>query len=298
MNDFILNFQEVPFLYNALPIKIFMLDRNAVSLISNFMKKKIYTNIRDTRRLDELRSLDQSENIISVFASTIEGINPWGENKSDRQKLLREEIESVQKFYQFAQTDTNIIIRKINNYQQRLFESFKFGMYFLCETSKILYNPVSPKNYLEKSKEILNIADTCSISKYHPVVICALAQLYKNTKIQKLLKFSKNYNLKLAYNVMSDIEYIELVKSSSSLSKKNGRKFTFVIKSFDKSLIYLDKILSDINFNAEHQETKEHTVVFSIESIPKDFFTDISDAQYCVLMKMLGFNNYANFKII
>ena len=96
------------------PVKkynLFLLDRNAVSLIFESSYSQIEKETPKYQHIKQLQNLDECNNIISLFLSTLEGINPKKETTTPNHRIRRlsDEIEAVKKFYKKAKTDANFL---------------------------------------------------------------------------------------------------------------------------------------------------------------------------------------------
>lgn len=267
---------------------LFILDRNAVSLILKHSNKALTTSTFEHIHITQLKNIDRYENFISLFLSTLEGINPEKNDISPeyKEKRLYDEINAVKNFYIKARTDADFLISEDavsilphNN----MFESFSMCLKFLYKSSEILYQPVSPSNYNDIHDKILELAELCSIPSSHIVVICTLACLYGNDDVKKILKFKKKYDYSFAYNAMSDITSILFVAVTIN-SFQNHKKVHFL--SFDKPL----KKLYDLFFkygiyayNPTHLydgNNEEHSISFRMNIPPHNFFPNCTHEQY------------------
>ena len=277
---------------------LFLLDRNAVSLILRHSRATIIRGGTEYRHIRQLERLDKRGNLISLFASTLEGINPKKETiTSDyRIRCLRDEINAVKNFYKKARTDADFLSSRASILSScDMFDSFPRCMHFLCEASSLLYQPVSSTTYDTVCHDILEIAKICDIPKGHPVVMCALACLYGNEDARDMLKFKKNYSFSTAYNAMSDITTILFTASTNELMRSqhsSNSKIHFF--SFDKALIKIFNSFVTSGFHAEYKKIVppdgsggEQSVSFTVGKLPHEFFPKCSDEQYNELIKLL-----------
>lgn len=262
---------------------LYILDRNASSTILDITNKDTLKH-NDRQRFTILKNIDKIGNIISVFTSTLEVIKS-GENKSEYELMrLDNELLAVNKFYKFARTDAKIvdsIKSQLSSYS--FFQSFTQGMQFLCIIAPDIFNKVSPKNIKRLSyiyEKIINTAMVLSLNIHHPIVNLAIASLYGNDNVRKFLKLNKsNYNNKLAYNAMSDLTYIEFIKTVSD-SPQNTSLNVLPI-SFDTDLIYLYNQLEEHDFHAHTRHENGFLIVdFSWIPFKKEFYPYMSEQQY------------------
>ncbi len=68
-----------------------------------------------------------------------------------------------------------------------------------------LRNPVAKSRRLTMATEMLELVDSLSITRYHPVVLVALGCLYGNRAAKKVMKLGEDAALFNAKNALSDI---------------------------------------------------------------------------------------------
>lgn len=120
---------------------------------------------------------------------------------------------------------------KITNYKDRhyqaaydqllmLKEKNTLEISFLEKVSNSLINRVSDRNLKAKTKEILDIADSIKLNRNSLVLVLALACIYEKKDGsglligRKIIKPSKSYSIKDAYNTVSDLRAIEILIAS------------------------------------------------------------------------------------
>lgn len=265
-------------------IDMYMLDRNAVIIIGKSVNNKITKGDKNYSHVCQLKKIDKRNNIISVFASTLEGINPYKDEITNREKQLNDGIIAVDNFFKFARTDSKIIlpIAKILA-SENFFQSFEPGRKFLCEISPDMYNKISYNNLsqLDKIQEkIFNIAEQLNISPSHPVVICTISALYGNEKSLHMLKLhKKNYDNSLSYNAMSDITFIQFI-TVVNFSEYN-KKIRAIPFSFDDDLMHIYNIFKECNFIVHNYHyCGQHVANFLLSPPPQNFFPKATENQY------------------
>lgn len=83
---------------------IYVLDRNVVSEIKNYIAKKKYKQ----EVIDFLKSIDCNGNIISILPAINESVLAKKPEKNDKDKFVEsteEEIQIVDKFFKLAQNE-------------------------------------------------------------------------------------------------------------------------------------------------------------------------------------------------
>lgn len=273
---------------------LYILDRNAVILIKKYLHNPQSSALLKAK-IKELKDIDNENNCISAFFSTYESINPEKNGQNDIRQELQEEITAIQNFYEKAQTDRHFFKPEVIDTLSScdMFTSLRRSMHFLCESSQLLYQPVSPLKYQNVCHEILEIAELCDIPRGHPVVLCTIACLYRNKYAQDLLKFKKKYDRSLAYNAAHDIEGILFIaRVRAELCNSSSYRHAF-LKTFDKALSKILKIFFDSGFQSSplsndkyNKEQDSYAIQFKIGKLPPEFFPEAGD-QYEDLIKLL-----------
>ena len=81
--------------------KIYVLDRNIVSRIKDHLNGRLADNKKDT--IDNLKSIDQESNIISILPAIDESTLGRGLNIDDKEHFIKstsEELEAIKSFFE------------------------------------------------------------------------------------------------------------------------------------------------------------------------------------------------------
>lgn len=263
---------------------LYILDRNATSTILKIANKNIPIGNKNAERLNVLKEIDKPENIISTFASVLEGINPHSNNFQNSENQLSKEIQSVKTFFRFAKTDTDIMQQIMPQLaQENFFQSFNSGVQFLLKIASYFREKISPQNCSiinQIQKIIFNNAEMLNIPRMHLVVIFSLSSLYGNDNTLKFLKLNKHqYSEKLAYNAMSDIVYIQFIQTVND--SPNNTTLKVLPLSFDNALMNIYNIFEKCDFRAHtYHENGLPIIDFSWEPLPQKFFPNMTKQQY------------------
>lgn len=222
-------------------LNFYILDRNVIGTINSILKNKS-SAIPDIReRIKRLKSIDKKKNFVATLLSSIEGAHSFNETVDDKKQTIIEESKIVKKYFKFAQNDSEVNMKLINNlYGVNLgIHEDKFINYFSFykNISPILSQSISKTKYEEIKNLIIDTALQYTISPLHPLVLCSLAILYGNHAALRVLNYKLNPTDNHIYNALSDILTISRIPSMT-IGLKTGRfkdcKIKFV--TFDQHL--------------------------------------------------------------
>lgn len=241
---------------------IYMLDRNVVSEIKNYIANKKYKR----EVIDFLQSIDCKRSIVSILPAINESVLAKKLGKNDKDKFVEsaeEEIQMVDKFFKVAQNE------------RKVFKGFSLERYF----EEVILDPYQ-KEQMEKNLKVIKLAiqlyiETEEYEKNRKVVIEKfLSQIDKNelnnnsvefycrlfllnfnggdNSIRKIFLsqgYKKGYEQaenkeewldKESYNTLMDFEFIKF-KARYDIELRSRNINNYEIKLYTK-----DKFLEDV----------------------------------------------------
>jgi len=271
--------------------KIFFLDRNALSDI----KKSISGGKVPIDRLKRLRDIDKAGHTISLMFAFREGQNKKIENSHEMEESINKDAPSIDRFYNKARTDAHYFLENIKFTTETLSDikgkEFNWENYieFLKYVQAKLYQPVSRKERYEIAEKKCKKSHDLTISKGHPIIICAISALYGNLNSQKILKAKPSLTgIKAdehAYNVLNDLIIISRI---SALQIDLGANAKLKLVTFDKPLeqfFKLIKVEKIKRINHVDSTSTETTITYSF-----DTFTDAKEEEQDRLIKLIKNN--------
>ena len=150
--------------------KIYLLDRNVISLIKDCNNLKRQNDKKKINMLNRLRKIDRSTSFISPMISIIEGQTGSAESTDKMKKTIEVEALVLEKFFRKAKIDSDFL----NNYKNNISKIFpdsdnkykkKYDL-FLQETITLLIDKPKPEKKLEVRNKIIEIAKKHSNSRW------------------------------------------------------------------------------------------------------------------------------------
>jgi hypothetical protein len=273
-------------------MKIFLLDRNAVSTIKRKLEGKTLLPVRD----QALRVLDNPGNFVSPLLSIIEGQTGSRENKQQMQNTLISETRAISSFFKYAKTDCSYLIDNIDvfsdTFSNHSVDNWDNYVAFIIKIQALLYQPISKLKRPEYRDKILGIASASGVMFTHPIVICALSMLYGCAPITNVFKPKPNQTdeqrLVSAYNALNDVMVISWISIIQAIDMEDsvhgGQKIRYF--TFDDGLEFL---LKSIVVRRGYNQHKEHQKVATITDISykRRLFPDLNQNMFEELTEYL-----------
>jgi len=169
-------------------------------------------NARKKRLVERLQDLDRPQHGFSYLLAALEkvsdsrGVAP----DAELEEQILGDLTKLRAFFKNArvhESDESVVqfLRELRRQPIELQRSDYLSFLETINNRFALKDPVAPALRLQKAKEILNEADSLSISRQHPVVTLALACLYGNRAAKKLMKFKSTAEEFNAENALADI---------------------------------------------------------------------------------------------
>lgn len=262
--------------------KIYLLDRNAVSIIKDSNSGKCRKGSK-LKLLERIRFLDNKKSIFSPLLSILEGQHGRQETKEEINETIAKESRHIRSFFKHAKTDSdsltknNELISELISGEREI--NFDGYMSFLEYASKYIYQPLSETKKQETLEYLIKHANSLNIPLGHPVIMCCAATIFGSPEARKVVKPKKlrKYN---AHNALSDIISISRINNIKSLTRNNNVAFKFI--TLDRSL---EKFISMISVI---EVTPSSDGCFQRLSYSRKLFPDLGESEYQNLMKRLG----------
>ncbi len=216
--------------------RIYLLDRNIVSIIKNSVDQKPEYDNNKIRMLAKLKSKDTKNNDFSALLSILEGQKGRIENKEELKETLIYECNYLKKFFKYATTDCDYLTTNQNNTAEVFINDLEnklklYGDFLLQVNEKILQKPKISEIF-KITKEIFQIAEKLNIEKTSLAVVLSISCLCGGEYARGILKPKKN--IKSHYNAFSDIMSLQRVAMIGTLAKYKNKRVKFI--TLDKAL--------------------------------------------------------------
>lgn len=190
---------------------LFLLDRNAVSLIKNALAGTKTVGVKKQNDLFTLRALDVPQHSISPLLSIIEGERGDADSVAEKAECLAKETDAIAGFFVQACTDA-VFLRALNNSVARIFAGVQESQWdertdFLVKAAPLIAQKVATRKRGSVEHELIRLAEDTGLASGDAIVVLFLACLYGNDAARKLIKPSQPS----AYNVLSDLHIISRV---------------------------------------------------------------------------------------
>ena len=190
---------------------LYMLDICVVSA-TKLTEESLEKQPRKANLVTKLRNLDRPNNGFSYLCALMEKVSDSrGKLSFDELKnQILADISALKSFFKEARVieENDFVIAFLKDLMGDPIEIKREE--YLTFLKKLnnhfkLQNPVSPKQRLDKAKEIILEANTLNISVHHIITTITLACLYGNKSTKKLMKFKTDPNKFDAENALADI---------------------------------------------------------------------------------------------
>lgn len=103
--------------------KIFLLDRNIISLVKNSNRRKVQVDRDKIMMLNRPKKIDRSTSFITPLVSIIEGQTGSSESVEKMKKTIEVEATALAIFFNKAQIDSDFLIKMKNRMSEIFVES-------------------------------------------------------------------------------------------------------------------------------------------------------------------------------
>ena len=282
--------------WSAIVPTLYMLDICVVSA-TKLTGESLEKRPRQASLIAELLDLDQPNNGFSYLFALMEKVSDSrGILTSDElKKQILADLSALREFFKTASVveSDNFVITFLEEMKGEPIESKRAEYLNFIEKLNNhfkLQNPTSPKQRLDKAKEIIQEADALTISIQHPIVAIALACLYGNLPAKRLMKFKTDPSKFDAENALADVLLISRfakIKLEIEHDGRNGGRYPRV------DFITDDNGLSEIvkyfkprvvkhNYKIDGRETQ---LTMTVEL--KKILTEVKEDEYDIITDLL-----------
>jgi hypothetical protein len=259
---------------------LYLLDRNAVSVIKTSNAGKAQKDARKESLLRKLKGIDTPSNWVSPLLSVLEGRKGKPDSVNEKRECLCEESDEIRRFFKSALTDSDFLesseIDLAGSFADVRGNVWKARADFLQLSLPLV--AVEKKLFLRSAIEtqIIDLARTNGLLRGDPTLLIVLACLYESQDARRLLKPTKE-NI---FNVLSDIYVIRHIGFLKSQFKRSGLSIRIAFVSDDKGL---SKVLSLVTIaKSEVSADNELCLTMRYEA---ELFPALSKEQYLKLMQ-------------
>lgn len=261
--------------------KIYLLDRNAVSIIKDSNCGKPQEG-KKLELLKKIKSLDNKKFIFSPLLSIFEGQHGRRETRDEITQTIAKESSHIGRFFKNARTDcdflreNNLLISNLISGEREL--NFDGYIGFLNYAKEYIYQPLPEEKKYEVLEELVKEASHFGVPLGHPVFVCCAATIFGCSVARKVLKPKvKNYN---AHNALSDLILISRINNIKSLMVNDRVKFKFV--TLDVALEKFISMVSVVSVSPINNGCLQYL------SYSQELFPDLGESDYQRLMERLG----------
>lgn len=293
--------------------KIYVLDRNIVSRIKDHLNGRLADNKMDT--IDNLKSIDHENNIISILPAIDESTLGRGLNVDDKEHFIKstsEELEAIKTFFEKAQTESKLFDSCEWNYE-KYFELIAMDLYShenFVNSSKLIRKALDLyvdnnengllNDYFKLILQFIN-SFTKDELKRGPLLHClaflanagmdnCFSHMFLGRKFANKLKSNENYLDNRTYNVFMDIAF----SKHKSFLKAYGITIDIELKTADEALI---EVISKTEFNSSRTVNKisgDSEIAYQV-TMDKNQFSRFSDDEYNCISHLAWYKNSEYF---
>lgn len=220
---------------------VYLLDRNVVSGIEEFLKGNPVKNIGD------IRNLDQKGVFVSPLLSVIEGNKSHNRTAEVLHDCIIRESRAVGDFFKQARVDSpelqddaaNIALGLISELKKKQEESLGF-VQALQEAFVVQRGKEESRS---SAKMALDLIREHNQQFANPCSLVGLAAALGSESARKVLKPCESSCAEHAFNAYADIEKISLLNYMRHLSRDMGRSVEYKLFTFDKGLSQFSKMI-------------------------------------------------------
>ena len=262
--------------------KIYLLDRNVISLIKESNNHRRQTDNNKINMLSRLRKIDRKTSFISPILSIIEGQTGSAESPEKIKKTIEVEASALKKFFNKARVDSDFLKINKNHMSEIFYDSDnrykkKYDS-FLSESNSLLIDKPKKEKKKNVRDKLIENAQKYDVPIGHPIFFCCISALYGYIPAQKIIKPKKvGYN---PYNARSDLLVISWLNSIEAAGIRTNLSQHVIKNEFVTMDIPLQKFLSEITV------TNIKSIYGGVESrisYSKNLFPDLDQAEYLKL---------------
>ncbi|TAM01113.1 MAG: hypothetical protein EPN70_20425 [Paraburkholderia sp.] len=215
---------------------LFLLDRNAVSLIKDAVAGREPPNAKKQADLVTLRALDVPQHSISALLSIMEGARGNADSIGEKVDCLIEETDAIAEFFLRARTDS-VYLRVLSNLVAQIFTGSRESQWderaeFLVKAAPLVVQKIAARKRRGVENELVSLALETSLAANDAIVMLFLACLYGNDAARKVIKPTEPN----AYNVLSDVHAISRVGMVKAAARQISRPIKVRFHTLDEGL--------------------------------------------------------------
>jgi|GEM_PF-3305106 len=219
----------------------YLLDRDAIIMIENFLKGDFSNGDAYWDKCQAVfNEIDKPENTVSAMLAIMEGKRHINDQPIARQASACDEASVLKKYFKFASTDTDAIIKLSHSLADLSLGSHEHGFKgyvdFYKSISNELSQDISPEKRIEAEDRVIFTAKMHNVPTNHPLTISSLSALHGNIIARKVLKF-KTGKKSNPYGAVSDImQYYRVANIGLILKTGYYSNYRIQFLSFDQAL--------------------------------------------------------------
>ena len=221
---------------NTIQPHLYLLDRNAISLIKETNAGKVQTERKKIKFLSDLRSLDRAGSYFSAILSIIEGEHGKEDTAEEKAACQRKESESLRQFFKIARLDSDYLDSTSSTFAHIFTEHREAGWerrgLFCTAAAPLITHPVKREKRRGLESRLIAIAKDFKLEATEPTVVLALACVYGSEDARRVIKPAK-FN---AYNVLSDLQILSRINMIASIGTDWNCSLQFTFLSMDSGL--------------------------------------------------------------
>ncbi len=202
-----------------------------VAAIPRLSPKAIAQSPRKATWRRRLRRLDRPHNSVSYLFALIERASEVQSklNGADLEREILKDVAALRSFFKHARVlepDDFLIgyLRKLRGVPHEVSRPSYLAFLEEMNGRHQLWNSVKPSERFHKAQEIVEMAESLSIAKNHPVVTITLACLYGNGAAKHMMKFKQDPDQFKVQNALSDIMVISRFARHKLEIEEDARK--------------------------------------------------------------------------
>lgn len=215
---------------------LFLLDRNAVSLIKDAVAGREPPNAKKFADLATLRAIDVPQHGISTLLSIMEGAHGNADSVGEKAACLVEETDAITQFFLRARTDV-VHLRVLSNVVAQIFTGLQESQWderahFLVKAAPFVVQKVAERKRRDVENELVRLALESGLAANDVIVMFFLSCLYGNDAARRVIKPNKPN----AYNVLSDVHSISRVGMVKAAAGQLRRPIKVRFHTLDEGL--------------------------------------------------------------
>ncbi|MET4675885.1 MULTISPECIES: hypothetical protein [unclassified Luteibacter] len=258
---------------------LFLLDRNAISVIKNKLANKAPVDPKKLALLATLEHLNQSGNHISPLLSIVEGEHGREDTVDEKAACVITEATAVRNFFDQATTDADQLLRDpltvarvFTTYRETGWENRSS---YWASAAPLVKGGIAKEKRRGVEDELVALATANGLPSDDPIHLLFLAALHGGASAQDVLKLRSDS----AYNPLNDLHVLSRMALIQAVATNAGHLIMPVLVSMDEGL---NDVLSHTHFS-KSKLTDEGGIHMTLR-FDKELFPQLSDKEYRALL--------------